>query len=135
MAKVTEYSEIQEKAMREVVKNDNNFHTSYYIADAPFVEMLQTDENGMSFTIGGATVSLVVPGGTARIDLRRSEEQKCWFFTVLINDEEIKGIVHFNSVYNAKGISSFMFVNETALDDYDSINRLLPYSNFFIMEK
>lgn len=135
MASVTEYSAIQEKTMREIVKNDNKFHSSYYISDIPFAEMLQTSSDGLAFTIASATVTLVVPGGTARIDLRHSEEQKCWFFTVVIGAEEIKGIVHFNTVYNAKGIAAFSFLNDTTLDDDDSITRQLPYANFFIMEK
>lgn len=135
MANVTEYSEIQQQAMRKIVKNDNNFHTSYYIADVPFAEMLQTNADGITFTIASATVSLVVPGGTAKIDLRHSDEQKCWFFTAEIGGEEIKGIVHFNTAYNAKGLNTIVFLNETALDDDESITRLLPYSNIFIMGK
>lgn len=135
MASITEYNGIQADTMKEVVKNDNGFHTSFFIADVPFSEMAQINADGKTFTLASATVSLMVSGGTARIDLRHSEEQKCWFFTVAIGTEEIKGIVHFNTVYNAKGLHSFVFLNETELDDDASITRLLPYANFFIMEK
>lgn len=135
MASVTDYSDIQAKAMTEAYKNDNGFHTIFYASDLPFSEMLQVNSDGMSFTNASSTVTLVVPGGTARIDLRHSEEQKCWFFTIEYGGEETKGIVHFNTLYNAKGMHSFMFLNDSNLDDDESITRLLPYSNFFIMVK
>lgn len=135
MADTTEYSDIQAKAMKSAHSNDNEFHTTFYISDVPFAEMLQTNADGLSFTAASATASIVVPSGIFRVDLRMSEEQECWFFTATFGTDEFSGVVHFNTVYNPKGRYAFMFLNDTDLDDYKSITRLLPYSNFFIMVK
>ena len=135
MADITEYSNAQANMMREIVRNDGGFHTSFSISDTPFMEMQRVSGDGMTFTDASATVSLVTDGGTARIDLRHSDERRCWFFTFTEGLEEIKGIIHFNTVYNAKGFVAFAFMNDSGLDDDDSITRLLPYTNFFVMRK
>lgn len=135
MAEITEYTDTQANMMKEMVRNDNGFHTSFSISDMPFMEMQRVDGDGMTITDASSTVSLVTDGGTARVDLRHSDERKCWFFTFSDGSEEIKGIVHFNTVYNAKGIVAFAFMNDSNLDDDASITRFLPYSNFFVMRK
>lgn len=135
MAELAEYSNIQSETMQDIVNNDNGFHNTFMVADNPLYEMLQENEKGLTFTQGSATVSLTFGSSALTLNVRHSNEQKCWFFSVSFGNDKYNGIVHFNTIYNPKGKMSFAFLSDSNSDDIESVTRLLPYINFFVMRK
>lgn len=135
MAELYEYSEKQQKIMYDAVKNDNGFHSSFSISEIPLAEMLSVDDRGLEFTQKSATVSINSEVITYRLDIRFSDEQNCWFFTITDGTSSFSGIIHFNTIYNARGEFAVIFLNDSELDDSNSITMALPYSNIFVMRK
>lgn len=133
MANITEYSDIQQKAIQEIVNLDNGFHTSYMIADLPLYAMLEELDNGQYSVKEDVTCSMSTGGSTYNLNIWYSQSQKCWFYLLSYLGEEIRGIVHYNTVLNAKGELSFAILNDNT-DDRDMSNSL-PYSNILVMRK
>lgn len=135
MAEITEYSNTQANAIREIIGGDAGFHTDFYVADFPFSAMLSDTENGGTTIQPNCEADITLSALTYTVKLNRSDERKCWFFTVTQGDEQIQGIVHFNVIYNAKGLFSFAFLNDSQNDGFADVSLNLPYSNFFVMRK
>lgn len=135
MAELTDYSDIQSKAISEIVENDNGFHTEFYIAESPFVSSLSETDDGTTFVQPNFEADIVLSSLTYTVQFEKSNEQKCWFFTVINDEEKIQGIIHFNTIYNSKGLFSFAFLNDSQIDDFDGITMGIPYCNFFLMRK
>lgn len=135
MAELTEYSEIQAKAITEIVANDADFHTEFYIAEYPLLSALSDADDGTTFVQPNCETDITLSSLTYTIQLNKSNEQKCWFFNVTSEDETIQGILHFNTIYNSKGLFSFAFLNDTQADDFEGITLGIPYCNFFLMRK
>ncbi len=133
MANITDYSQIQQKIIKEIVTNDNGFHTTYMMADMPLYAMLEELDNGEFAVKEDIICSMSSGGSTISFKLWYSQEQKCWYYTLTNLGEEIRGIVHYNTVYNAKGEVAFAILNDNS-DDGD-IRNSLPYSNVLVMRK
>lgn len=130
-----ELSELQQKVVREIIKNDNGFHASFSTAEYPLYNMLSDSEDGLTIVseCGMAEISDSAINLTLKVWLSR--EQKCWFFKMITKDNEINGVVHFNTIYNSKGTVSFAFLNDSVLDSVDDITRAIAYSTIFVMRK
>lgn len=133
MADLSEYSTLQQKVISEVVKNDNGFHSTYMIADNPFYEMLIELENGQMSVMTNVSCPLSTESTDYTLNLYYSEEQKNWFYELKYLGEEVRGIVHYNTVFNSMGELSFVILNDN-VDDKD-ITVSLPYSNVLILRK
>lgn len=135
MAELSDYSEIQTKVISEIVKNDAGFHTEFYIADSPLLSALSDADDGTTFVQPNCEADITLSSLTYTIQLEKSNEQKCWFFTVISDEDTIKGVLHFNTIYNSKGLFSFAFLNDSQIDDFNGITMGIPYCNFFLMRK
>lgn len=135
MAELTDYSNIQAKAISEIVKNDAGFHTEFYVADLPLESSLSDTDDGTTFVQTDFEADITLSSLTYTIQMNKSNEQKCWFFTVTSDDEVVQGVLHFNTIYNSKGLFSFAFLNDSQVDDFDGITLGIPYCNFFLMRK
>lgn len=133
MAELSDYSTTQQKVIKEIVSNDNNFHTSFMIAEMPFFGMLEEVDDGSTIIKRDVMCLLNTGGIDYSIQLHYSEEQNCWFYLLSYLGEEIRGIVHYNTVFNAMGELAFVILNDNINDTDLSIS--LPYSNVFIMRK
>lgn len=133
MADLSEYSTTQQKVMTEIVSNDRGFHDTYMIADMPFYSMLQELDNGETTVRRDVSCSLNTGGSDYTLQLHYSEEQKVWFYTMTYLGEEIRGVVHYNTLFNSMGDLSFAILNDNVSDTDISIS--LPYSNVFVMRK
>lgn len=132
MAELSDYSAVQQKVIKEIINNDRGFHTDIRIADYPFSEMLiDTDNDGVSVT-QDATIPVDDGEVEYNLNIRYSEEQKVWFFTLFTPDDEVNGIVHYNTIYNAKGVIAFVILNDNIESD---MVHSLPYSNLLILRK
>lgn len=133
MADITEYSDIQQKAMKEIVKLDSGLHTTFLISDLPLYGMLDQLDNGEMVVKRDVACSLST--GVVNYDIRiwYSVEQSCWFYTLSYLGEEVTGVVHYNTALNAMGELSFAFLNDNEEDK--DLSNSLPYSNIFIMRK
>lgn len=133
MADLSEYSTAQQKVIKELVKNDRGFHNSFMIADMPFYGMLEEMENGETTVSTDISCSLNSGGTDITLYLHYSTEQNCWFYTMNYLGEEIRGIVHYNTLFNSMGELAFAILNDNVSDTDLSLS--LPYSNVFIMRK
>lgn len=133
MSDVSEYSTIQQEVIKEVVKNDKGFHSSYMIAEMPFYEMLVELDNGQTSIRKSVSCPLCTESVDYSLQLNYSDEQKCWFYELKYLGEEIRGVVHYNTVLNAMGELSFVILNDN-VDDKD-LSVSLPYSNVFVLRK
>lgn len=133
MADISEYSTLQQKVIKEIVENDKGFHSSYMIADMPFYEMLEELDNGQTSVKTNVSCPLSTESTDYDLQLNYSEEQKCWFYTLKFLGEEVRGIVHYNTVFNSMGELSFVILNDN-VDDFD-MTASLPYSNVLILRK
>lgn len=133
MADITDYTTTQQKVISEIIKNDNNFHTDVLIADLPFYGML--DEYSNSEVAIKNNVISPLSTGTVDYELQifYSNKQKCWFYKLSSLGEEIRGVVHYNTVFNAKGEIAFAILNDNVNDT--DITSSLPYSNVLILRK
>lgn len=132
---LSSYSEKVQKVITDIWERDDGFHSQIMAADLPFYEMLGQDSNGILYTEDKAVVSIGSGGAEFTVELRRSDEQKCWFFKASFGSDEFDGIVRFNTLYNAKGLFSFAFLNDTEPTDFDDATQALPYSSFLAMVK
>ena len=133
MAEISDYSTMQQNIIREIVSNDKGFHSSYMIADSPFYSMLEELDNGQTAVKENVSCSLSTGATSYELQLFRSNEQNCWFFCLKYLGEEIRGVVHYNTVYNTMGEISFAILNDN-IDDAD-ISLSLPYSNILVLRK
>ncbi len=133
MADISDFSTNQQNIMKEVVENDRGFHTSFMIAETPFYGMLEELEDGGYTVNQNVECSLSSGGSDYTIQLHYSKEQTCWFYLLTYLSEEIRGIVHYNTVLNAKGELSFVILNDNT--ESEDISMSLPYSNVFVMRK
>lgn len=129
------YSDTQKQIIETIVERDNKFHKNVFVSDAPFSGIFQDNDDGTT-TVSGSILA-EVSNSDINISIRiwRSEESKLWFFYVQTGNDEIRGILHFNTIYNARGEISFAFLSDSNSDDFDGINTALGYSNFLLMRK
>lgn len=133
MADITEYSEIQQDVIKEIVANDKGFHNSYLIANMPFYGMLSETDNGEMTVKKNISCSLSTGSSDYELQIFYSEEQECWFYCLYNLGEEIRGVVHYNSIFNAMGELSFVILNDNVSDT--DLSASLPYSNVLILRK
>ena len=133
MANITSYSTAQQKVIKEIVSNDRGFHRSYLIADAPFYGMLGELENGELSVKKNVSCSLTTGSSTYELQIFFSEEQNCWFYILSNLGEEVRGIVHYNTICNAMGEIAFAILNDNVNDT--DLSASLPYSNVLVLRK
>lgn len=133
MADLSEYTEFQQETIKEILENDKGFHNSYMVANAPFYNMLGELESGELDVRKNVSCSLST--GTTDYDLQifYSSEQNCWFYSMTYLGDEIRGVVHYNTVFNAMGEIAFAILNDNS-DDKD-LTASIPYSNVLVMRK
>lgn len=132
---IDEYSERVQSAILEIAGGDGGFHSQAMAAALPFYDMLEQGEDGTLSVSPSAEVS--IGGGSIDFDvtLRKSDEEKAWFFTVSFGTERFDGVLRFNAIYNARGAFSFAFLNDAEVSDYEDITQAIPYITFFAMVK
>ena len=135
MANISDYSSTQQEIIKNIVNGDKGFHSSIMICDIPLIDMLSYADNDMQNIARNVSVNLSSFGRNYTLTLNYSENQKCWFFILSYSENEIRGAVHFNTVYNANAPVSFAFINDTSSDELNSVCQSLAYSNILIMEK
>lgn len=135
MADLSNYSATQQEVIKKIVENDNGFHSSIMISDIPLIDIISYADNDMQNIARNASVNLSSFGKNYTLTVNYSEMQKCWFFVLSYSENEVRGIIHFNTLYQAKAPVSFAFINDTSSDEIDSISQSLAYSNILIMEK
>ena len=133
MADISEYSTTQQKAIKEIITNDRNFHSTYMVADSPFYSMLEELDNGQLSVKQNVSCSLNTGASDYELQIFYSTEQGCWFYCLKNLGEEIRGIVHYNTVCNAMGEVAFAILNDNVGDTDLSIS--LPYSNVLVLRK
>ena len=133
MAELSEYTTTQQNVIKEIISNDNGLHSSYMIADAPFYGMLDELENGQLGVKKNVSSSLSTGGTEYDLQIFYSEEQGCWFYCLTSLGEEIRGVVHYNTVCNAMGEIAFAFLNDNVNDKDLSLS--LPYTNILVLRK
>ena len=133
MADLSEYTTLQQKVIKEIVENDRGFHSNYLIADTPFYGMLDELENGELAVRKNVSCSLSTGSSDFELQIFYSEEQSCWFYIMNNLGEEIRGVVHYNTVFNAMGELSFAILNDNVSDT--DLSASLPYSNVLVMRK
>lgn len=132
MADLTDYTTFQQKVIKEIVSNDRGFHTQFMIADYPFSEMLIEAESGQNIITPNATIPVSDGETEYNLNIRYSEETKMWWFCLYTSTDEIRGVLHYNTVYNAMGEIAFAVLNDNI--DGDMANSL-PYSNLLVLRK
>lgn len=133
MADLSEYTEFQQKTIKDIVENDKGFHNSYMIADVPFYSMLGELESGELEVRKNVSSSLSTGTTDYELQIFYSSEQNCWFYKMTYLGEEIRGVVHYNTVFNAMGEIAFVILNDNT-DDED-LTASIPYSNVLVMRK
>lgn len=132
---ISGFSDREKEVITEIATNDNGFHSQAFTSELPFYGMLKQDEDGYTSIEDEVNVSVGSDAVDFQINLERSNNNVCWFFTLKFGEEQFDGIVRFNSVYNAKGTYSFAFVNDNDGKTFDDITKSLPYTTFFAMVK
>lgn len=135
MADLSNYSATQQEVIKKIVENDNGFHSSIMISDIPLIDIISYADNDMQNIARNASVNLSSFGKNYTLTVNYSEMQKCWFFVLSYAENEVRGIIHFNTLYQEKAPVSFAFINDTSSDEINSISQSLAYSNILIMEK
>ena len=135
MAELTDYSETQQKVIKEVIENDNGFHTGIYIAEQPLYDMISENDDGTIVTKQYVDSPLSLGSESYDLSVRYSQEQKCWFFTLAYGIDTFSGVVHFNTVYNPKGLVAFVILNDNPSDVVEDISIALPFSNVLLLRK
>ena len=133
MASISDYSTQQQKVIKEIISNDKGFHSTYLIADTPFYGMLEELDNGETFVKTNVSCPLSSSNAEYELQLNYSEEQNCWFYVLKYLGEEVRGIVHYNTVLNAMGELSFAILNDNT--DSSDLTPSLPYSNVLVLRK
>ena len=135
MAELTDYSEKQRLIIESIKDGDKGFHSEYLIADYPLYGMLATQSDGGKFTQTNSSAEVAIGSDVYSIGMRLCSEQECWFFTVTNGTDVVTGVLHFNTVYNAKGMFSIVFLNDSEEVSAEGISNALPYTNILIMRK
>lgn len=133
MADLSEYTTLQQKIIKEIVTNDKGFHTNFMIADLPFYNMLDELENGQLTVKPNVSCSLSTGSLDYDLQINYSKEQDCWFFKLSKQGEDVRGIVHYNTVYNPMGEVAFAILNDNVSDT--DLSASLPYSNVLVLRK
>lgn len=133
MAEISEYTTPQQNVIKEIIKNDKNLHNNYLIADLPFYNMLDELDNGQLSVRKNVSCSLSTGSVDYELQIFYSKEQECWFYCLTNMQEEIRGIVHYNTVCNAKGELAFAILNDNISDT--DLSMSLPYSNVLVLRK
>jgi len=133
MADLSEYSTSQQKVIKEIVANDKGFHSSYLIADTPFYGMLNELDNGEVAVKKNVSCSLNTGSTDYELQIFYSKEQACWFYVLKNLSEEIRGIIHYNTLFNARGELAFAILNDN-INDTD-LSMSMPYSNILVLRK
>lgn len=133
MADLSEYSTTQQKVIKEVITNDKGFHSAYMIADAPFYGMVGEADNGQQVIKKNIECSLSTGNTNYDLNIYYSVEEECWFYKLSYLADEVHGIIHYNTVNNAKGLIAFVVLNDNVNDT--DITASLPYSNVLVMGK
>ena len=133
MTDLSEYTTAQQKVIKEIVTNDNGFHTEYSIANMPFYGMLVELENGQLGTKKNVLSSLSTGTVDYNLQIFYSEEQNCWFYCLTYLGAEVRGVIHYNTVFNAMGDIAFAILNDNVNDT--DLSSSLPYSNVLVLRK
>ena len=133
MADITEYTTAQQKVIKEIVEADNGFHTNFMIANAPFYDMLGELESGELSVRQNISCSLSTGATDYDLQIFYSTEQECWYYKLTYLGEELRGIIHYNTVFNAMGELAFAILNDNV--DDTGLTASLPYSNVLVMRK
>ena len=133
MADLSNYTTTQQSVIKEIVANDKNLHSVYMIADSPFYSMLEELDNGQLSVKDNVSCSLSTGSTNYELQIFYSSEQSCWFYCLKYLGEEIRGIVHYNTVCNAKGEIAFAILNDNISDT--DLTMSLPYSNVLVLRK
>lgn len=129
------FSDVQSKVITDIFDGDKGFHTNWLVADTPFSGMAYETEEGVVDVQKCAEASVSDSSGEYRIQLYFSDERNCWFFTVFTADDSFSGVLHFNTLYNAKGMFSFVFLNDSVDAATKTITMALPFSNFLLLRR
>ena len=132
MADLSDYSDFQQKVIKEIKSNDRDFHTEFMIADYPFSEMIVETESGMTSINPNVTIPVTDGGSEYNLNVYYSPEQKDWFFCFYTPTDEIRGVLHYNTIYNGMGEIAFAVLNDNIDGDMDMS---LPYSNLLLLRK
>lgn len=133
MADISEYSTTQQKVIREIINNDKNFHNVFMIADIPFFSMMEELDNGQLSVKENVSCSLSTGASDYELQIFYSSEQKSWFYCLKYLGEEVRGIIHYNTVFNAMGEIAFAILNDNVNDT--DLSMSLPYSNVLVLRK
>lgn len=131
---INDYSKKINKILNKIVTN-NSFYKSLSIADIPFSEALVTDSEGLMYIKDFFQVEIDGQSTVYTVTLRKSKEQKCWFFNVKYDTEEYDGIVQYNTLNSNQAPSAFVFINGSDGASFEDITRTLAYSSFAIFRK
>lgn len=128
------YPETIKNLVREMIENDGGFHSSAYLSYDFLSDMIEVDENGMTFTQSNVVKDIdgIV---SMSLELDRNDETKEWLFTLKYGENSFSGLLRMNTVYNAMGDVAFALVNSNKSETFDDITLSLPYSTFFCMVK
>lgn len=144
---LNQLSERQKNYAVDAIASDNGFHNTYLLSMAPFIAMISETDSGSIVVSQSAMAEVSDSASSYTIRVWRSDEQKCWFFLVITGTDEIRGVLHFNTIYNAKGETSIMFLNdaemelpeevteETKSEWVKKITQNIAYSNILVMRK
>lgn len=130
-----QYSDFQIETIEKIIEDDKGFHTSYDIADYPFAGMFSDTDDGSVVVSECAMAEISNNSNSYTIKVWKSESVGEWFFLIVFGDEEYRGILHYNTVYNSKGETAFVFLNNSELDTLKGITMSLPYTNILVMRK
>lgn len=133
MADITEYSEIQQKVIREIITTDRGFHSTYLVSDLPLYAMLDELDNGERVVKKDIECTLSTGSSNYSLRIWFSVEQNCWFYTLSYLGEGVSGVVHYNTALNAMGELAFAILNDNTCDS--DLSNSLPYSNILILRK
>jgi len=133
MADISEYTDAQQKVIKGIIANDNGFHKDYLIADQPFYGMLDELDNGTLNVKDNVSSTLSVGSLEYELQIFYSKEQNCWFYKLTYGEEEIRGIIHYNTLYNPMGEIAFSILNDNT--DDTNLSASLPYSNVLILRR
>lgn len=135
MSQFSSYSDTEQKTIKQIADNNNNFYSALGITDLPFIEMEVLTEDNTTSIKPFVSVGITFNDNSYEVTLRKSNEQKCWFITVSNGTESYAGIVHYNNVLNWNGLFAFVILNSNEGKDFDDITNTIQYSNFMILEK
>lgn len=137
MNELDQLSEAQKEVAKKIIADDKGFHSTYLLANIPFDSMMSETDIGTVVVSECAMAEISDSSSSYTIKVWLSEEQKCWFFLFTTGTDEIRGVLHFNTLYNARGLISFAFLNNNQNDflTAEQIKQNIAYSNILVMRK